>query len=653
MASFLDTVLALNPIHFSVVYNALGMTVIEDLSPNGTNGTFDPSAVFGLPSAIQTDPASSSVGGVVGSIPAPDGSLMDLRNNYTVIGFTYYDDALAGTVHLWGRRGQFGLSHGVLAGINGGVISSYITTDTGGLGTFYPLNDPIAPVQGNFYMITQVRNGAVHNLYTNDRLANTRSDLTTDAVDLGGGVDVPWHIGRSENSAAFPALRTCAFIVFDYPLNSAHVKSIHDASINASLLTAISNATPGAILYSDTEPTPTSFPMRHNWSDSLIERITFRTNVSKARKGYSENAVIRPKPRREIEVSQVLRDNAERSQLHAQLTAHQHRKWFIPILEDRETLTTSLSAGETSMPATTEYRDYEVGSWVELRQLNAAGQVVKHEHALITSLSPLTTTGIINSYDPYVSTIGPARRGYIDPQMSLRGHSGAVEDLGVVARLLAEDEKTVPNRITPWTPTLTYKTYEVFDPSTWQSNDWTELRDYDISREIDEIDFDAGQFTQESDALASVETFSYRMLLEGRATHAALLGWFYARAGQANYLWVPTMQADFEIVSVSSGNLTVAGHNYSDNFAGSEFRRDLAFVYHNNTMILRRINSVTVSGANEVLTLSSDVPTQTNLRSVSYLRFCQLAGDTLEIARATDNKARFAWSFKELLSSPD
>ena len=60
MSDFTDAVLALNPVHFSVLYNALGMTVIEDLSPNGNDGTFDAAAVFGLASPIETDPASSS-----------------------------------------------------------------------------------------------------------------------------------------------------------------------------------------------------------------------------------------------------------------------------------------------------------------------------------------------------------------------------------------------------------------------------------------------------------------------------------------------------------------------------------------------------------------------------------------------------------------
>ena len=59
----------------------------------------------------------------------------------------------------------------------------------------------------------------------------------------------------------------------------------------------------------------------------------------------------------------------------------------------------------------------------------------------------------------------------------------------ITTRLLAENESVSPNRITVWHPTIKYRDYEVFDPSTWQSNDWDELRDYSVERELDEIDF--------------------------------------------------------------------------------------------------------------------------------------------------------------------
>lgn len=652
MASFIDTVNALNPVFFGVGTELSGPT-ITDISGNGNDGTYDPTATFGHPSPIETDPSIFSVGGVVGSVPATAGSDTDLLGNQTWIVWAYYDST-ATTAHALGRRQQFGQSNGVLSGFNGGTITSHITIDDGSpLGLFRPLADPVAPVSGNFYMISTVRNGIVGSLYTNERLADTRSDLTTGAVHLLGSVGLPWWIGRGENSAAFPGLRTVMVALFNYALSQAQIISVHESALNSLSLAGYSNVIGSAILYSDSEPDPISFPFRHNWSDPLVERLSFKTGVSTAAKGYEQANGQRIKPRRDIEISQMLKDDHERRMLRAKLNAHQNRKWFIPILEDRERLTSPLLSGVQVIPTDTLYKDYEIGGYVGLRQLDNAGRVTTWEEALISGLEVDEVQTAIPTVNAYTSPeVYPVRRAIVGAQQSLRGHTDSVEDATIVARLIAEDEKTVPHRIAPWTPTLTYKSHEVFDPATWQSNDWSELRNYEVSRVLEDVDFELGAFSVEADSLAANESFSCRMSLEGKDKHAALLGWFYARGGSLNYLWVPTMQRDFATVSALSANLTVEGHNYFENFAGSEFRRDLAFVYNDNTIQFRRIDAVSLSGANEVLALSTGVPTLTNLRSVSYLLFCRLDSDTLEVARITDTKARFAWRFKEMLSSP-
>lgn len=582
------------------------------------------------------------------SIESPHDSSTVVTNDFACEGGVqvFSDIPSAGTFGLIWKQGTGGIG----LTFNAGTRLCAFVFDSAATLWVVPAIFTITEFLGTWFHVAGERVGNVLAIYINGTLNNTLT-ITSGLPTLSNSNPFRVH------SSGGPYV-----VVYDEALFYTHANggarylAHYEAAINATLLNGDSNVVSSAILYSDVEPAPIHFPsLRHNWSDSLIERISFRTNHSIARKGYNENAITRPKPRREIEISQVLRDNNERTRLRSALTAQQSRKWFVPILEDREQLTTTLTLGATTIPVTTQYKDYEVDSWAELRQLNASGEIVKSEVVQITvvNANDIGTTAAVNSYDALLSTVSPARRALIGNSQSLRGHTGAVEDTTILARLLAEDEKVTPNRITPWTPNLTYKSYEVYNPLTWQSNDWSELRDYEVTRDQETVDFDSGSFTDESDALAAVEVFSYRMLLEGRDKHAALLGWFYARAGAARYLWVPTMQADFEIVSELSNTLTVAGHNYSDNFSVDEFRRDLAFVYHDNAMAFRRITSVTVGVTNETLTLNLAPPTTTNLRSVSYLRFCQLDGDTLEIARATDTKARFAWAFRELLGSPE
>lgn len=635
-----------------------GQTV-PDAGPNGLDGELSYSGseqAWGYPSANEAAAAAREYRGYDAGINGLSGHsnivilhdpLMAVTNDFAIEAIVrpQSDIPLAGTFALVQKQGSGGIALSTADSL-ATRLAGFCFDSAVNLWVVSDLTMVVTASLGQPYHVVVTRTGDVLAIRVNGVLKNTKT-ITSSLPTLANSSPFRVHLGAIDCRYGEAAWYT-------HSLSGTRTLVHYEAMINATLLSGTSNVIPSSILLSDVEPDPISFPsLRHNWSDSLIERISFRTARSTAVRGYTANNAQRPKPRREIEISQVLRDNDERQAFRAKLTAHQNAKWFIPILEDREWLSVQLSAGSTLMPADTQYRDYEVGGYVELRQLNNAGQTTKHEHVLITSLSPLTTTPTVATYDAGYSTICPARRGVIEAQVSPRGHTDAVEEMTLVVRLIAEDEQVVPNRITPWTPTITYHGYEVFDPAMWQSNDWTELCDYNVQRERHEIDFDTGQFTVESDTLAAVESFSYRMVLETRAQQAALLGWFYARAGSANYLWVPTVQRDFNVVSVGSSTVTVEKHNYFDNFAGSEFRRDLAFVYHDNTMALRRIVSVALAGANETLTFNTTVPTLTNLRSISYLRVCELDGDTLEIARVTDTKARFAWGFRELLSSPN
>ncbi len=130
-------------------------------------------------------------------------------------------------------------------------------------------------------------------------------------------------------------------------------------------------------------------------------------------------------------------------------------------------------------------------------------------------------------------------------------------------------------------------------------------------------------------------------------------GWLYARAGTLNPLWVPSMQSDFEVVATGAFTLTVEGQQYLTEYKGTNHRRDVAFIYNDNTMVIRRIVGYVAAGANETLTLDTGTPTTVNLRTVSFLKFSTLAADALEFAWLTDTRARTAWRFQDLLYSPD
>lgn len=647
--SYESVKLALNPVAWYRNDEESGPTMLDSSGNDLHREYSNPDIQLGQASGVETVPTSKSVYGIAEPITNWEvvlGDEFDSRVHFTWEALVRA--AADGTMTIISRNEH--LNALIFTGSSPSVVMRF-ALHVGG--TSYAVDSNINMIVNQWYHVFGIRNGATMFAMVNGANVGSRSDLPastpitvdtpTDEIGLGGtshNQTFPWSGWEEE------------FTFYDYALTEAQARSITEAMFGSLQLAGFSNVISTAVLYSDVEPAPISFPFRHNWVDDWIERISFATGVSTARKGYEQGVGQRVKPRREIEITQVLKDDTERRMFRAKLNANQHRKWLVPMLDDRQRLIGSVASGVNVFAVDTLYRDYEIGGQFGIRQLNDTGRIAHWEELLITGLTDTQITTATNTVNSYTNPeVYPVRRAIIAASQSLRGHTDAIEETSVLARLVAEDEKVIPHRIIEWTPATTYHTHEVFSADEWPNN-WVELRDYEVSRVREEVDFELGPFAVESDAIGASEVFSWRIILQTKQQQAEFLGWFYAHAGSLNYLWVPTMQRDFAIVSAVGSDLTVEDHNYFDNYAASEYRRDIAFVYNDNSMILRRVNSVVVAGANETLTLDAAVPTQTNLRSVSYLLFCRLDNDTLERAAATDNKVQFAWLFREVLSSP-
>lgn len=659
MASFFDTVMARSPLLFARCKEVGVPTVIADYSGHGNDmdvvaGTI----IFGQGSGVETDPDAKSVyipGGFannIGEIDTPPAELL-FTGNFAIACFSRQQLSF-GSQYLMGRGGIANSGtrgiHFNTIGSDTRILSGTIVTTDGATNTSHNVLGTIDHLLDvhNFHVF--IRNGTVLRLYTNAQLVGETTGVSTDPLLISSSNRLVF--GAAGNNLAPMKGWASELIICDFAWTEADVVEIYESAINSLFLRAESIVVPTAVLYSDLDPEPVSFPFRHNWSEPLIERIAFRTSVSQARTGAEEAIAQRPVPRREFEFVQLLRNNTERRKFRAQLWRNQHGLWFVPVRQDAEQLDTSLTAGSTLIPASTLFKDYEVGGYVGLRQMDDAGNVLHSEEQVIVSLSGgVEVAGLTYDYDARTSWVYPVRCARIDASLTVNGHTDAIEESRVTFRLLPQDEALTPNRITIWHPTIKYRDYEVYDPAVWPGHNWEEQREYGVERRMDEVDFETGMATWESDTIGAAETIPYSLLLEGRARIAQFLGWLYERQGQRAYLWVATTQSDFDVLGVSGAQLTVADTNYSDAYALAEPRRDLAFVYMDNTMEFRRVTGF--SGVtNETLTLDAPVPSLSNLRCVSLLKFCRLDADQVELAWHTDDKVVVAFRFRELLFTP-
>lgn len=653
MASWLDTIMSHNPVAgYRIDELTLGTMPDHLGNADGTHYS-SPGPTLGIASPIESDSASNAAAGRVGFVAAANIPNMD--GNHTWIVWVYNDGGLIARSGIC-RNGSWSSTSSNILGLSASnSVGTRFHINSAGYTELLSYGGGSLPV--GWYMLMRVRNSNVGQLHVNGvlRAQTTSLPLASFApynadpgeyriAEVGSGVG-GFNVGAGTDEAWF----------FDDSLTEEDGRIIYESALNILPMRMYSNVLPSAVWYSQPAATPIHFSsLRHNFDEPILERISFFNNTSKTIGGSVEGSELRPKPRREIEIAYITRSDEERSALRAKLWAHQNKIWFVPIRQDFEQLASPLSSGVSTIPVSTQYKDYEVDSYVGIRELAEDGRILKSEVLQTDAVNPNdvhSTTSTVNSYSAFSSYVYPVRRGIISRTIPIRGHTDSVEGLIAVFELLPQDEAIIPNRITPWTPTLTYKGYEAHDPAVWQSHNWVDGREYDVERALARTDFETGIFEIDSDTPGAEEAFEYRMLLKGRDKIAQFLGWFYARGGSLNYLWIPSMQKDFNIIASEAGSVTVSGTNYSENFALAEARRDVAFVNLNNTMTLRRIVSFTGS-PNETLNLSDGTPSLVNLRSMSLLKFCQMESDSIELAWVTDDLVQVAWRFKELLSTP-
>jgi hypothetical protein len=302
-----------------------------------------------------------------------------------------------------------------------------------------------------------------------------------------------------------------------------------------------------------------------------------------------------------------------------------------------------VGSGSTAAAFDTRYRDFEVGHSAYIWQSDAVYELV--------TLTAVDDGGVewseSLSRDYTNAWIKPARVARLSPQQEMELHTDTVAETSTIYDYVEQDEPLNPRRLIPWSSTLTYRSREAFDLREWQGHDYSELPTIQFVADRSELDFDTGVVSTKTYRWGAQEIQPYNMNLKGRELIAKYLGWLYERAGMSNPFWMPTFRQDLQPLSRQGTQLMVSGHEYTDLYAPADNRIDLAFVYHDNTVALRRVLESDTAGDADLLYLDSAVPTLTNLRYLSFLRRVILDSDDHEIAWVTDDTVRVAFAVRD------
>jgi hypothetical protein len=632
--SYESEVLADNPLFYGRL-DELSGTVITDISGNGNHGTYFPEAVLGEDSPIETDASSRAVRRRVGTVPN-----VDPRVTWTdEVWILYSEDLLVGTGTGLCRGGQVGLSASNFVMVDGGHARTQISTTGGSYNLSWPLPD------FGWYHMVSGRLGSLAVLYVNGFLRAATTDVDSgDRAGFGIPSDV-YHIGVPTTTNFWEGAGTDEPAIYDYLLSADRVLAHYLAALLNPPVFLRGDLHFNCYITGFGEPTPQLLPFVPNWENPIKETLEWLTDVIPSRQDYEQRAAVRMRPRRSLEYDFSFLDDRERRLFRAFLFANQQRTIFIPIATDEVRLTADADAGATELEFESTNFDFNDGGHLALFENEDTNEVIQIDEAGETS----TTLAAPTTLDHAIATarVFPVARAIAPSAIQINRLTDSMEDASIAFRILVEDVPLAPHRLGSYTPRYTYNDIEVFDPFILGPNNWNEDGKGEVATRAADPESIAGVFSRTAQDTFPRELTSYSFFLDGRDEISRFLVWWWNMEGRTKPIWVPTMSADFSVLSANSipASVTVADHDQTDFYKIHEARRDLAFCYTNETMTFRRIGSAEASGPNDILFLAGSTVSLTSLWFTSFLKLSRLNEDTITLVWYTDQLVEVSLNF--------
>ena len=382
-----------------------------------------------------------------------------------------------------------------------------------------------------------------------------------------------------------------------------------------------------------------------DWSEPVLERLEWKTDVLESHAGFEQRVRVRGAPRRSFEYRLLLGSDAARVLLENRLLAWQARVYGLPVWPDATVSASPIPAGATSLALATAHRDFVAGGLVGL----VSG--LRAEFAEITAVGAegLSLNDPLAEDWPAGTKIVPVRSARVQNDLGVAYLTDAIA--AARPRFQLEDEW-------PLTPTPESEDYLGL-PVLWTPPNWTEDVQGEYGRKWQELDFLTGRRVIDDLTGVATTTRTHRWLLVGRAAIAAFRAWLAARAGKLKPFWLPSFQADLEVVAPVGGTdafLTVANRGYAEGPGPVVGRRDLLITTTGGARFLRRIGAASVlDAARELVTIDRALGTTLQpeaFQRISFLRLVRLDTDHVEIAHLTDEVAEAVLPLRSLRDEP-
>lgn len=369
-----------------------------------------------------------------------------------------------------------------------------------------------------------------------------------------------------------------------------------------------------------------------DWADGVIERLSWATDILQSESGVEQRRAIRLAPRREFEASMYVEER-ERQLLDLALFGWGSRVWSLPIWHEVQLLGVGVSAGALSIPCSTQYLDFRAGGLAMLRGESAfASETV--EIASVTANSLLLKRATQQTW-PAGSRLYPVRSAQLTQQPSLSRLTDTASSADV--QFLVVEPCDWPALM----PATLYRGRPVFETRPDEGEDLTSS----YQRLLLTLDSGSAIPLMTDTASRAFPVQAHRWLEMGRAERAALRSFIYAMQGRQRAVWLPTHADDLTLVDIVTGvatTLDIANVGYSRFASAKPGRRDIRIQLWDGSVYYRRITGSTeLSSDIERIAIDATFGRQilpTDVLRISWLVFCRLDSDTVEIEHITDSE---------------
>ena len=389
------------------------------------------------------------------------------------------------------------------------------------------------------------------------------------------------------------------------------------------------------------------FSFSPDWSDDVVERYEWLTQVIEADDGTERRNRLRTNPRRSLEY-RVLVDQDDKRWLEVYLWDWKARLFSVPIWTDCVRTTADSPIGDLVIDVEfTDNTSFKVGGvaiFVFDQQLVEAVEIASVDPTSLTLVRATTKEWLSGS------RIYPALVGRLTESQSLNQPTADIDFASFKFEFVDNEAITAVDSTTAYLDVDANPSFVLEKvPNRAQDLDLTYQSKYGL------VDFGiAPAFVDDRQGFPDIVT-RFDFADEGREDIWFWKEWLHARAGKHTPFWIASQSVDFvplETIDSTDAGITVRDYQYRDFIDFSVGKRDIAIFSTTGLVFYRRITSaVSTTPGEEIIGIDTPLGTTiplAQIKQIAYLHPSRLDVDGIEISWGHTEFARVSFTARVL-----